>query len=80
MRWAMFLVNFANHATSILIAELFELHDKSRFELFAFDNGFDDGSELRQRINSAFDSICGHKSFGGRSGSARDQEGMKSIF
>ena len=48
---------FRQHATSILIAELFELHDKSRFELFAFDNGFDDGSELRQRINSAFDSI-----------------------
>jgi protein O-GlcNAc transferase len=48
---------FRQHATSILIAELFELHDKSRFELFAFDNGFDDGSELRRRINSAFDCV-----------------------
>lgn len=48
---------FRQHATSILITELFELHDKSRFELFAFDNGFDDGSELRQRINLASDRI-----------------------
>jgi predicted O-linked N-acetylglucosamine transferase (SPINDLY family) len=48
---------FRQQATSILITELFELHDKSRFELFAFDNGFDDNSELRQRINSAFDRI-----------------------
>jgi protein O-GlcNAc transferase len=48
---------FRQQATAILITELFELHDKSRFELFAFDNGFDDGGELRQRINSAFDRI-----------------------
>jgi predicted O-linked N-acetylglucosamine transferase (SPINDLY family) len=48
---------FRQHATSVLMARLFELHDKNRFELFAFDNGIDDGSELRQRINAAFDRI-----------------------
>ena len=48
---------FRQHATAVLIAGLFELHDKSRFELFAFDNGFDDGSELRRRMNAAFDRI-----------------------
>ncbi len=48
---------FRHQATSILIAELFELHDKNRFELFAFDNGWDDGSEIRKRINKAFDVI-----------------------
>jgi protein O-GlcNAc transferase len=48
---------FRHQATSILMAELFELHDKSRFELFAFDNGWDDGSELRRRINRAFNTI-----------------------
>ena len=39
------------------MTELFELHDKDNFELFAFDNGWDDGSELRTRINKAFDNI-----------------------
>jgi predicted O-linked N-acetylglucosamine transferase (SPINDLY family) len=34
-----------------------ELHDKSKFEIFAFDNGPDDGSEYRQRIKKAFASI-----------------------
>jgi predicted O-linked N-acetylglucosamine transferase (SPINDLY family) len=48
---------FRNHVTSMLMTELFELHDKNRFELFAFDNGWDDGSELRGRINKAFNTI-----------------------
>jgi len=48
---------FRNQATSILITELFELHSKDRFETFAFDNGGDDGSEIRARINNAFDEI-----------------------
>jgi predicted O-linked N-acetylglucosamine transferase (SPINDLY family) len=48
---------FRHQATSILMAELFELHDRNRFELFAFDNGWDDGSDIRARINRAFDEI-----------------------
>ena len=48
---------FRDHVTSRLTTELFELHDKNRFELFAFDNGWDDGSELRGRINKAFNTI-----------------------
>jgi predicted O-linked N-acetylglucosamine transferase (SPINDLY family) len=48
---------FRNQATSILATELFELHDKTRFELVAFDNGWDDGSTLRRRIAAAFDEI-----------------------
>lgn len=48
---------FRDQATSILIARLFELHDRNRFELFAFDNGWDDRSEIRVRINKAFDEI-----------------------
>jgi predicted O-linked N-acetylglucosamine transferase (SPINDLY family) len=46
---------FRQQATSILMVELFELHDKHRFELFAFDNGDDDGSDIRRRITAAFD-------------------------
>ena len=48
---------FRHQATSILAVELWELHDKSRFELFAFDNGWDDGSPLRRRIVAAFDEM-----------------------
>ena len=48
---------FREQATSFLMTGLFELHDKNRFELFAFDNGWDDSSEIRGRINRAFDEI-----------------------
>ena len=48
---------FRHQATSILMAELFEVHDRDRFELFAFDNGMDDGSEIRRRLTAAFDEI-----------------------
>ena len=48
---------FRNQATSILAVELFELHDKKRFEIVAFDNGWDDGSVLRRRMDAAFDEV-----------------------
>ena len=48
---------FRQHATSILMVELFELHDRHRFELFAFDSGDDDGSDIRRRITAAFDHV-----------------------
>jgi predicted O-linked N-acetylglucosamine transferase (SPINDLY family) len=48
---------FRAQATSVLMAELFERHDEGRFKLFAFDNGWDDGSALRKRMNAAFDAI-----------------------
>jgi predicted O-linked N-acetylglucosamine transferase (SPINDLY family) len=43
------------HAVGLLTVELFELHDKSRFETFAFCWSREDGSPLRQRIVNAFD-------------------------
>jgi predicted O-linked N-acetylglucosamine transferase (SPINDLY family) len=48
---------FRTHATSMLMAGLFESHDRNRFELFAFDNGFDDGTPMRRRVGKAFDSF-----------------------
>ena len=48
---------FRTHATSILMAGLFEVHDRNRFELFAFDNGFDDASPLRKRVEKSFESF-----------------------
>lgn len=43
------------HATAFLMAELFELHDRGRFEVHAFSFGRDDGSDMRRRIASACD-------------------------
>jgi predicted O-linked N-acetylglucosamine transferase (SPINDLY family) len=46
---------FRSHATAMLMARLFELHDRSRFELYAIDTRGGDGSALRTRLEAAFD-------------------------
>lgn len=43
------------HAVGLLTVELFELHDRSRFEVFGFCWSNDDGSPLRERLIKAFD-------------------------
>jgi predicted O-linked N-acetylglucosamine transferase (SPINDLY family) len=43
------------HAVGLLSVELFELHDKSRFEIYAFSWSREDGSPLRARISAAMD-------------------------
>lgn len=44
-----------NHATAFLAVELFERHDRARFEVFAYSYGPDDGSPMRARVVAAFD-------------------------
>ncbi|HEY7427193.1 MAG TPA: tetratricopeptide repeat protein [Gemmataceae bacterium] len=41
---------FRDHAVSHLVQGLFGLHDRSRFEVFAYSFGADDGSSYRRRI------------------------------
>ena len=48
---------FREQATAILMTELWELHDKNQFEIYAFDNGWDDQSPRRKRIEDAFDGL-----------------------
>ena len=43
------------HATAYLIAELFELHDRSRFDVIAYSYGPDDGSAIRARLRETAD-------------------------
>ena len=50
-----FSSDFHNHATSHLMINLFELHDRSKFEVYAFSFGKDDNSDMRERISKAFD-------------------------
>jgi protein O-GlcNAc transferase len=47
--------SFNRHPTGWQIAELFELHDRKRFEVLGISYGPDDGSEIRARLIKAFD-------------------------
>ena len=47
--------DFQEHATAHLAADLFGLHDRSRFRVAAYSYGADDGSPMRRRLMSAFD-------------------------
>jgi protein O-GlcNAc transferase len=47
--------DFHQHATAQLMARLFELHDRDRFEVIGISYGGDDGSAMRQRLLRAFD-------------------------
>ena len=41
------------HAAAYLIAEVLELHDRERFEVFAYSHGPDDRSAMRKRLREA---------------------------
>ncbi|SFV13543.1 Predicted O-linked N-acetylglucosamine transferase, SPINDLY family [Pseudoduganella namucuonensis] len=47
--------DFCSHAVSILTAELYELHDRARFEVYAFSWSREDGSPIRARVVKAMD-------------------------
>ncbi|MES2128346.1 MAG: tetratricopeptide repeat protein [Pseudomonadota bacterium] len=47
--------DFQSHAVSILTAEVYELHDRARVEVFAFCWSNEDGSPLRARVVGAMD-------------------------
>ena len=47
--------DFCNHAVSILTAELYTLHDRSRVEVYGFSWSRDDGSALRARVVGGMD-------------------------
>jgi predicted O-linked N-acetylglucosamine transferase (SPINDLY family) len=47
--------DFRNHPAAYLVARLFELHDRARFETLAISFGPNDGSEIRSRIERGVD-------------------------
>ena len=55
IRLAYFSADFHEHATAFLAAELFERHDRSRFEVIAFSFGLPSKGGMRQRLEAAFD-------------------------
>jgi predicted O-linked N-acetylglucosamine transferase (SPINDLY family) len=55
IRLAYLSADFHQHPTAQLLAELFERHDRSRFEVTAIAFGPDDNSAMRARMKKAFD-------------------------
>ena len=54
IRIGYFSTDFKIHPVAILIAELIELHDKSRFETYAFSLS-DSSDAMRERLHKSFD-------------------------
>jgi predicted O-linked N-acetylglucosamine transferase (SPINDLY family) len=55
IRVAYVSTDFRQHAVASILAGMFEDHDKSKFEVTAVSIGPDDGSEMRQRLQRAFE-------------------------
>jgi predicted O-linked N-acetylglucosamine transferase (SPINDLY family) len=55
IRIAYLSADYRRHAMAHLMAELFELHDRSRFEVLGVSFGPDDKSDLRSRLIKSFD-------------------------
>jgi protein O-GlcNAc transferase len=59
--------DFRRHPITSVVAELFELHDRSRFEILGVSLGEDDGSEIRARIAQSVDRFVDVRSLSDRS-------------
>jgi predicted O-linked N-acetylglucosamine transferase (SPINDLY family) len=55
MRIGYFSADFHDHATAYLMAELFETHDRTRFEVFGFSFGPGRDDAMGRRLRAAFD-------------------------
>jgi predicted O-linked N-acetylglucosamine transferase (SPINDLY family) len=49
--------DFRTHATSMLLVQVLEQLDRSRFEVVLYSHGADDGGELRRRVVAAADAF-----------------------
>ncbi len=56
--------DFREHAVAYCIAELLELHDRSKFEVIGASFGVDDGSEMRARLAEGFDRFLDVRAMG----------------
>ncbi|MBD9406158.1 tetratricopeptide repeat protein [Acidovorax sp. ACV02] len=55
IRVGYYSADFYGHATAFLMAELFEKHDRQRFEWFAFSYGPNVQDSMRERLAASFD-------------------------
>ena len=54
IRLGYYSADFRKHAMSYLLTKMFELHDKSKFEIFAFSFGPETNDYMQKRISSTF--------------------------
>jgi protein O-GlcNAc transferase len=66
LRVAYLSANFNRHAMAYLMVNLFERHDRARFEIVGLSFGADDGSETRARVAQSFDQFYDVRRFGDR--------------
>lgn len=66
--------DYRQHPVAFLIGELFELHDRSRFETFAFAIGPDDQSPIRRRFEQSVDQFIDLTQLGTVEAAARIHE------
>ena len=57
IRIGYFSSDFRNHPVSYLAAELFELHNRDRFEVFAFSLVSSEKDEMQERLQLSFDNF-----------------------
>lgn len=67
-------------ATSHLIVGVFELHDNSRFEIYGIDNGWNDQSEIRKRIDASLHGIIDISKLSDSSSAAAIRDGQIDIL
>jgi predicted O-linked N-acetylglucosamine transferase (SPINDLY family) len=64
IRVAYLSADFREHAVAYCVAELFENHDRSKFEVIGASLGADDGSAIRTRLVRSFDRFLDLRSAG----------------
>jgi predicted O-linked N-acetylglucosamine transferase (SPINDLY family) len=63
IRIGYFSMDFWEHPVSQLMVEIIELHNRDRFEIYAFSFGVDTKDQMRQRMEKAFDRFFDVKNF-----------------
>ena len=66
IRIGYFSADFREHPVSNLLAELFEMHDRSKFELIAFSFGPVSNDSMKERVAAAFDEFIDVRSYSDR--------------
>lgn len=66
IRVGYFSADLHSHATALLMAGVFEAHDRQNFEWFAFSFGPEDHTALSQRVRSAFDRFIDVRNYSDR--------------
>ena len=50
--------DLCTHAVGLLLPEVFEGHDRTQFEVYAYDYSPEDGSAVRARLKASFEHFC----------------------